>query len=171
MRVSTPAVAAALSVLLLVPARAQAQAGMFRQEGEARSRQSQIYEMNVRRGVNATLTEWREAWERDDADALARLYAENATLFTDRETIRGRAAIADYYRRILPDLAGRQSLPLHFDASGALAYQVEQVTLTLEADGAGRRTQRQVMVLRQQWDDRWLIDSLMASDVAEDATL
>jgi uncharacterized protein (TIGR02246 family) len=171
MRPTVAAVVTVLSALLIAPAGATGQAGMFRQDGEARSRQAQIYQMNVRRGINATLTEWREAWQRDDAEAIARLYAEDATVFTDEETIQGREAIAAYYRRVLPGLASRQALPLHFDASGALAYQVDQVTLTLEGDGAGKRTQRQFMVLRQQWDDRWLIESLMASDVVLDASL
>jgi uncharacterized protein (TIGR02246 family) len=163
MRLSTTAALVVVSACLLHPTLATGQAGLFRRDGEPRSRQAEIYEMNVRRGINATLTEWREAWQRDDADGLARLYAEDATLFTDTETAHGRDAIADYFRRTLPGVTRRQTLPLHFDASGMLAYQVDQVTVTLEGDDGPRREFREVIVLRQQWDNRWLIESQLSS--------
>ncbi|NIP82138.1 MAG: SgcJ/EcaC family oxidoreductase [Gemmatimonadetes bacterium] len=160
-----------LASLLFIPGAVSGQAGMYGKEKDKLSRQAQMYEIAVRQGVNATLTEWREAWERDDAEALSRLYLEDATLYTETATIQGRDAIAEYFRRVLPLRSGRRSLPVSFDASGVLAFQVEETTVEF-AEGEGRpriRTQRELLVLRQQWDERWLIQSQHTTGIEDEA--
>ena len=164
--------AVVLVALLFVPGAVSGQAGMYSRDQDRLSRQAQVYEMTVRQGVNATLAEWREAWDRDDAEALARLYLEDATLYTDAGAVRGRDAIAEHFRLALPARSSRRALPLSFDASGVLAFQVEEATMDVATrDGRARvLTQRDLLVLRQQWDDRWLIQSQHSTEVEAEAT-
>lgn len=165
--INLPVCAALAGALLGVARPGHAQAGMYGRDRDRMSRQAQVYLIAVREGVNATLSEWREAWDRDDPEALSRLYVENATLYTDEGAILGRDAIAAYFRRTLPDRSGRRSVPLGFDASGSLAFQIQEATVqVLAGDGTSRaRTQRELLVLRQQWDDRWLIQSQLSTEI------
>ncbi len=158
------------AVAALAPAAGHAQANLFSREHGTRDYQTQLYEATVRKGMNATLAAWHDAWERDDPDAIARLYLEDATVFTPEGTVQGRDAIAAYYRRILPDRAGLRSFPLHFNASGVLAYTVELNTMHI-GTGDDERTwaERNFLVLRQQWNDTWLIESQLTAEVQGDA--
>ncbi len=125
--------------------------------------------MTVRKGVNATLAAWHDAWDRDAADRLAALYLEDATLFTPEGTVQGRDAIAAFFRRLLPSRSELQSFPLHFNASGILAYSLELQTSRTEDEAAQPRALRSFMVLRQQWGDTWLIESQLLAEVQGDA--
>lgn len=158
------AVTVALTAAAIATAPAHAQAHLFSKERDTRNYQAQVYDATVRKGVNATLSAWHDAWASGDADALAGLYLKDATLFTPEGTIRGRDAISDYYRRLLPATAALRSFPLSFNASGVLAYNL-QLNTVQSANGTTVRSQRDFMVLRQQWDDTWLIETQMLADV------
>lgn len=160
---------ALLLIAMLVPATAAAQANLFRTDAQ-RSGKAEVYDMVVRNGINQTTAAYLRAWERDDADALAKLYLEDATLFTEEGMIVGRVAIADYFRRVLPTLSDLRTRPLHFDASGVLAYQVNQVTVRVEGPSEpGERLERVFILFRQERDD-WLIEAHGWSEIDEAAT-
>lgn len=88
------------------------------------------------RGVNLALTEWRQAWARNDARTAARFYTEDALLqISDGKAIQGRAAIE---RSLATSLATRGEIQVgveDFTASGNLAYAFGRFWYPMEEEG------------------------------------
>ncbi len=86
-------------------------------------REQQEYRLDVLRSYNQVMKEWREAWERGDAQAALRFYADGAYLFvSDQDLIEGRESIHRYLQTTLPNVIEIRTGLSDFVASDRLAY-------------------------------------------------
>jgi ketosteroid isomerase-like protein len=103
------------------------------------------------------LTEYETAWQRRDAAALARLFADDAfVLPSGRPPIRGRAAIQQYYTGQGGPLALRA---MAFAIDGSVGYIIGGFAGKPGDADSGKFT----LTLRKGADGRWLIFSDMDS--------
>ena len=112
----------------------------------------------VRDEVGNVRTGWIAAAERDDAAAVAQLYADDAVLMTVEGTVvRGRQGVQEYFAKAFSTSAGLQVTPGSFDASGDLAY--ESGSFSQDVTPPDKKTMKvsghYVVVLKRQADGAW----------------
>ena len=108
-----------------------------------------------RRGVEATVNRYVEATNSGDAEALARLYEDDAVLLPpDHQPIEGRAAIGEFWRQGTDE--GLEVTTLRLDVEGGLGYLVAQYTLP-ETDEEPADSGKTVMCLKRQRDGSWKV--------------
>jgi uncharacterized protein (TIGR02246 family) len=106
-----------------------------------------------RRAVEATVNLYIEATNDGDAEALTRLYEDDAVLLPpDHQPIEGRAAIGEFWRQGTDE--GLQVTTLRLDVEGGIGYLVGQYTLP-ETDEEPADSGKTVMCLKRQGDGSW----------------
>ena len=101
------------------------------------------------------LTDYEAAWQKQDADALAKLFAEDGFVLSQGEPpVRGRDAIRKHYTGKGGPLALRA---LAFQAEGSVGYIIGGYAMRRGEPDAGKFT----LTLRKGQDGRWLIFSDM----------
>jgi uncharacterized protein (TIGR02246 family) len=103
---------------------------------------------------------WRTAAERDDAGAVAALYADDAILVgTETPEVRGRAAIQEMFGQQFPMSAVSRSESRDLTVSGDMAYDYGEFTQQLTPPNAPGQTinGHYLVVLRRQNDGAWKI--------------
>jgi acetyl esterase/lipase len=137
--------ALALGLPLAAPSRAQAPAG-------APAAQPSVA---LPSELARVLRDYEAAWRKKDAAGLAALFAEDAFVMSgDRPPVRGRAAIAEHYKRSGGPLALRA---IAFSTDGALGYVLGGFARREGENDIGKFT----LTLRRASDGRWLIVSDM----------
>jgi uncharacterized protein (TIGR02246 family) len=141
---------------------AQGNPSDFNRPGPVKERE--MYYAQVRTEINNLLIRWRDAWERDDARALAAFYTEGATYFplhgAEAQT---RAAIQSHFGDFLRSVGTLHLNLSGFGMSGDLAYVTCRVSYHF-FDGTIERkvTRTDLVVLRRQRSHDWLIEMHMA---------
>lgn len=108
-----------------------------------------------RRAVEATVNRYVEATNSGDAEALARLYEDDAVLLPpDHQPIEGRAAIGEFWRQGTDE--GLEVTTLRLDVEGGIGYLVAQYTLP-ETDEEPADSGKTVMCLKRQRDGSWKV--------------
>lgn len=110
------------------------------------------------------LADFLAAFANKDVAGVARLYADNATLFPSNEpAVKGRANIERWYQRAFA--AGVSSVTMDSDQlvyEGPLAYNTGTYSVLLPCSSAAKspvkETRRYIWTLRRS-DSGWLIDS------------
>ena len=92
---------------------------------------------SARAAIEQVNARFSEAIARGDAQAIAKLYTEDAILLPERgEMVKGRQAIGEFWKTAMDD--GVKSVTvttLDVGGSGDLAHEVGTVLLTLQAEG------------------------------------
>ena len=148
----------------VAPAAAHAQGNPndFQRKGPARERE--MYYAQVRTEINELLIGWRNAWESDDAAALAAFYIDDATYFSPHAPqAQTRAAIKNHFADFLRNV-GTVSINISgFGMSGDLAYVTCRVGYHLfDGNEEDKIARTDLIVLRRQRDHGWLIESHIA---------
>ena len=139
----------------------RAQREIFGMNGTSAGDVRRQFEAEARQQVSALLLDYESAWGSRNAGALARLYASRATFYPADGPMRtGRAAVADYFRALLPAAEPLRTQMVEFRASGDMAYTTVQVGYTA-GDGAARHAVAglDVFVLRRDVLGSWSIVS------------
>jgi uncharacterized protein (TIGR02246 family) len=120
-----------------------------------------------RRAVEATVNRYVEATNDGDAEALTRLYEDDAVLLPpDHQPIEGRAAIGEFWRQGTDE--GLQVTTLRLDVEGGIGYLVGQYTLP-ETDEEPADSGKTVMCLKRQRDGSWKVTAdIWNSSVGDD---
>ena len=128
-----------------------------------RGTERQQYLARVRNEVETFKSRWAQAWESDDARALADLYTRDAVVVKDGQTVRSARAIRDAFARDLPTVTNLQTKAEDFHTSGDLAYEMGTMTYVVEHPGRGAEMRQSVyfLVLERQGDASWKIQSQM----------
>lgn len=106
---------------LLLPAGRQEKANWFRIQASAPS--GDCSRAPGSQGVNAAHAAWREAWRRDDVEAVAELFMEGGLLMLPGEQpLKGREAIKSRLDTLLPNARTLHSCVIDLAESGRLAY-------------------------------------------------
>lgn len=150
----------ALLLLLVVAAPAGAQ-GLLPFQKDERARRYDVYMARVAEGVARSLADWNQAWNADDATALARTYREDATLYVDDDVLYGRDAIQRHFDGLLPRSRSLSVFPEDLQASGDMAYRV--VVIRYQEDrapeAAHRVERRDLFVYRKRGDNDWEVQA------------
>lgn len=111
--------------------------------------------------VNATLQEWRSAWENDDVRAVLSLMTEDALVAaTEGGVAQGRDAIRTEVEKILPVHSGFRTSTLDFTASGEIAYYAGKFTYLVSRPGEAEMLRTGTFVMVMQHEGRtWRIRS------------
>ena len=158
--------AAAAGLLLLLghaPA-LSAQRDIFGMGGSSAADVRRQFEAEARQQVSALLLDYESAWGSRDVSALARLYANNATLYpAASQMLTGRAGIKDYFRALLPTAEPLRTRMIEFRASGDMAFTAVQVSYAVR-DGTVQRSvaNTDVLILRRGAIGEWSIVSHLA---------
>ena len=108
-----------------------------------------------RGAVEATVNRYVEATNSGDAEALARLYEDDAVLLPpDHQPIEGRAAIGEFWRQGTDE--GLEVTTLRLDVEGGIGYLVVQYTLP-ETEEEPADSGKAVMCLKRQRDGSWKV--------------
>ncbi len=120
-----------------------------------------------RRAVEATVNRYVEATNSGDAEALARLYEDDAVLLPpDHQPIEGRAAIGEFWRQGTDE--GLEVTTLRLDVEGGIGYLVAQYTLP-ETEDEPADSGKTVMCLKRQRDGSWKVTAdIWNSSVGDD---
>lgn len=112
--------------------------------------------MEAQEAVQKINAEFKEAYDRGDAAAVAAAYAEDgAVLAPDEPTIRGKRAIEESFNWVIKDIGGRVSIEtVEVAAAGSLAYQWANYALK---GGARSIAGKFVEVYNRQADGSWKI--------------
>jgi uncharacterized protein (TIGR02246 family) len=111
--------------------------------------------VNERQAVEATVHRYVEATNDGDAEALTRLYEDDAVLLPpDHQPIEGRTAIGEFWRQGTDE--GLQVTTLRLDVEGGIGYLVGQYTLP-ETDEEPADSGKTVMCLKRQHDGSWKV--------------
>jgi uncharacterized protein (TIGR02246 family) len=125
----------------------------------------------VRAEVDQLRNDWLAAAERDDAAAVAQLYAEDAVvLSSDGEMpLQGRDAIQKAYTTDLPMVSKMELRPQDFHVSGDLAYDFGEFTqqVTLARGKPMTISGNYLVILRRQDDGAWKLVKQMTVDRAQ----
>jgi uncharacterized protein (TIGR02246 family) len=120
--------------------------------------QNATFHQEIRSQLAATLQEWVNVWESEQAETLARYYTDEALVLTAEGVTRGRDAIAMMWRERLPTLSDLsvelgEVLPgaSLAAATGRLSYQVTP------PDGAPYRHAEQFLMVFDEQRGRWMI--------------
>ena len=146
--------------LLAAPAGAQALPG----NGHAQSSASiyQSFKNEVHRLVVASAERWAEAWQRNDVDGVMEAYTRRAAIVApDGSMARAEAERAAMFRDWMARTRECRLNINDFDVSGDLAVAAGTTDCEVEQEGRGVVRERAVfsLVLRQQGDGSWLIQS------------
>lgn len=155
-------------VLLLLAGPAHGQ-GLLNFQKSERSQRYDVYMADVSRALAETIDAWNEAWSQDDAEALSRIYREDATLYLQDEVLHGRDEIRSHFEKLLPHVDRAALFPVALDASGDLAFRVMTVLFD-EGDEVGesrRLGRRDVFIFRKDWSDEWAIEAHFEGPAAE----
>jgi uncharacterized protein (TIGR02246 family) len=108
-------------------------------------------------GMDSLRARFLAAYDRDDAAAIAALYAEDALVVIDGDTIRGRRATETGWRETLPVSSGMTLRPLARRASGDLAVEMTAFRHVLTLPGRPPVTDSGVVmgVALRQPDGSW----------------
>ena len=102
-------------------------------------RERNLYTAEVLNAYYATMHAWRDAWQREDANAAAEFYTDKAFLLVpDAELIQGRDSIQSYLAKTLPGLLEVRTGLTDFIASDRLAYALGPFWYEVR-DDQGRR--------------------------------
>lgn len=112
--------------------------------------------MEAKEAVHRINAEFKEAYDRGDAAAVAAAYAEDgAVLAPDEPTIRGKRAIEDSFNWVIKDIGGRVSIEtVEVVAAGDVAYQWANYALK---GGTRSVAGKFVEVYNRQADGSWKI--------------
>jgi ketosteroid isomerase-like protein len=145
-------VAALGGLLIAGPASAQGMLDFDRPgPGEAR----EMYYASVRTEVNELLIRWKNAWDRDDANALSKFYAADARyLPAGLPAVQTRDAIREHFAQLMGAALDAQVRLADFGTSGDLAYVTVGISYQAEKQ-AVRRTD--LLVLRRR-SNQWQIE-------------
>lgn len=114
----------------------------------------------ARAGIERIRDNWRSAAERDDAGAVAALYADDA-IFVGTETaeVRGRAAIQEMFGQQFPMSTVSRIESRDLTVSGDMAYDYGEFTQQITPPNAPGQTinGHYLVVLRRQNDGSWKI--------------
>ncbi|MGD2068854.1 MAG: nuclear transport factor 2 family protein [Gemmatimonadota bacterium] len=131
------AVAFGLLALPVLPAVARAQVPGY-QGPDARQIRAE-YRAEMIWQMNAVVDAWAKAWGRDDLDALADLYVEEAVIFdADGRAARGRGDVRAWLGDRLPAWNAAEAYLQDFEASGGMA--MAHSSYRIEVDRATRAT-------------------------------
>ena len=113
----------------------------------------------ARAAIEAANAKFSKAFEAGDAEGVAALYTPDAIVLPpDREMVKGRRAIGDFWKST--HQSGVKSAALttvDVGTSGNLAYEVATVLLTIEPQGktATSASAKYVVVWKRQADGSW----------------
>lgn len=128
----------------------------------------------VRDEIGKLRTAWIAAAERDDAAAVAQMYAEDAVLMTaEGAVVRGRQGIQDYFAKAFLTSGGLEVTPMGFDASGDLAYESGRFSQDVTPpDGKPTKVSgHYVVVSKRQADGTWkLVHHITTPEAPPSAT-
>lgn len=159
-----PLLAAVLLLpLLAAPAAAQSNHVPGSTGNDLRNQRT-AYVSRVRETLDGLTSAWRDAWNRDDAAAMAELYAADALLLVSggRE-MRGRDLIRDHAAESLPGVADVSLTRVDFGTSGDMAYEVGLISYLLADEAEAPVMGNYVLLFHRGYDDRWRIRSLVLS--------
>lgn len=146
MRASVVLLSFLASIAVAVPAAAQAPSDS--------ALAKQLPSIELPADLARVLTDYEAAYRKNGA-AVAELFVEDGFVLTGgRPPIRGRAAIAEFYGRMLGPLALRA---IAYAAEGSVGYIIGAYTMERGAPDAGKFT----LTLRKGQDGRWMIVSDM----------
>lgn len=157
-----PSLLVLLPVLALaaLPSRAAAQAPGYKGP-DARQLRAE-YRAEVVWQMNQLMADWAEAWGKDDVDALARLYTDEAVVFPAEggEPIRGSEAIRAWIAGAVAGQGNAEAYLQDFEASGgmAMAQSTYRIRLTGGGSTRGEATGQMITILLLQ-GNRWRIRS------------
>lgn len=100
------------------------------------------------------MTQFAEAWSRDDSLAVAAMFAEDAHFIEADTVLVGREAIDAYQSPIMAGTGVMEITPLQSGTSGDLAYQAGRWTLAHEG---GPSTGVHLFVFRRSPDGEWCV--------------
>ena len=113
----------------------------------------------ARAAIEQVRRAWVEAAERDDASAIAALYAEDGVVIDPLEyaPVEGREAIQKVLATELPTVGGLELRSQDFHASGDLAYDYGEFSERIGPPGAEAITIKghYLLILRRQEDGAW----------------
>src|SRR5687768_9088069 len=99
-----------------------------------------MYFGQVRMEINKVLGYWKDAWDADDADSLARLYAPEATYLAPAvPVVQRRDSIRSYFASFLTPVGSVDVRMVDFGMSGDLAYVTTRVTYHVNAQASNMR--------------------------------
>ena len=111
---------------------------------------------DLKAALEANNAEWLQAYNTQDADALARMYTADALLIAAGEQpIRGADAIHAYWQTDVRDYHDHTWEILEVRGEDALAYQVAEWTVA-ERKGDATYSGNTVRILERQADGQWL---------------
>lgn len=153
------------SILLsTTPVRAQGNPRDFDRPGPARERE--MYYAQVRTEINNVLVAWRDAWEKDDAQAVAAFYSDGANYYPlSAPPATTRAGIRSHFADFLKTTGTLNINMTGFGMSGDMAYITARLTYHA-FDGTRERkiVRTDMMVLRRQRNFDWLIEAQLAQE-------
>ena len=156
--------------LLLSPAllHAQGNPADFNRPGPVKERE--MYYAQVRTEVNELLIGWRDAWEKDAPGRLAGFYTEQANYYpVNAAAVQSRAAIQSHFADFLRNVGTLSINMSSFGMSGDVAYVTCRLSYHLFDGAAERRvTRTDLIVLRRQRNQGWLIEVQLAQERVEE---
>jgi len=113
----------------------------------------------ARAAIEAGNTKFSEAFERDDSEAIAALYTQDAIVFPPGgEMVKGRQAIGSFWKATRQGGVNSAKLTtVDVGESGDLAYEVGTVLLAIQPEGKESATAsaKYVVVWKRQADGSW----------------
>ena len=156
------------AILILVMLFVAASAPTFSQTNRrqpARNNQTQRQAAAARATIDALRSQFVEAWNRQDADAVAQFYTEDATYIgTAGDVVQSRDRIRLGLRGELPVFRNFTATPAEFGSSGDLAYERGVYSARLEIPNRTPEAVRgkYLIVYRRQADSTWKIQMHMS---------
>ncbi|HYC33722.1 MAG TPA: SgcJ/EcaC family oxidoreductase [Gemmatimonadales bacterium] len=122
----------------------------------------------AREAIEAAVSRYVAASNQGDAEALTELYTDDAVLLPpDHAPVRGRAAIAEFWRQGTD--SGLAVTTLRVEVDGSIGYLVGQYNLP-ETPSEPADSGKYVMCLRRQRDGTWKLSADIWNSSAEDET-
>jgi uncharacterized protein (TIGR02246 family) len=111
---------------------------------------------DLKAALEANNAEWLQAYNSQNADALAQMYTEDAVLIAAGEQpIRGADAIHAYWQTDVQDYSDHTWEILEVRGEDDLAYQIAEWTVA-ERSGGATYSGNTVRILERQADGQWL---------------
>lgn len=157
---------AALSCLLFAgPASAQ---GMLDFDKPGPRKEREMYYASVRTEVNEQLIRWKDAWDRDDASGLSRLYAADARyLPAASQPVQTREAIRDHFAQMMGTALDVQVRLSDFGTSGDLAYVTVGISYQAETESRMKPVTRTDMFVLRRRSNQWQIEMHFAREESQ----
>jgi uncharacterized protein (TIGR02246 family) len=117
------------------------------------------YYAQVRTEINEILIRWKDACERDDAAAVAKLYAPTASIIPNDSSPRETPdAIREYFTSFLTKVSRVHVRMVGFGTSGDLAYVTDRITYQ-PTPGGKEMVRTDMLVLRRDGYGAWAIET------------